>query len=280
MLQKQTVRFAFLAFALLATIRPAFAGKKSYVGQRVPTNQQVSMDAIKHQSWDKLLKKYVDVNGLVDYRSWKASGTDMSELDAYLRALSTANPKVRASRESQLAFWINAYNAVTVRGMLKEYPTSSIRNHTAKSLGYNIWHDLLLTVGDKGYSLDQIEHKILRPMKEPRIHFAIVCASTGCPRLINEAYVSSKLDEQLRVNSEDFFSRKQNFQFDEQSGTMHLSEILSWFGEDFGRNQAEQLRTMSKWLPTKAAQRGAAQNAVRVKFLEYDWSINERRTKA
>lgn len=280
MLRRMVVRLAFLAFAVLATLRPAFAGKKSYVGQRVPSGQQVSMVEIDHRVWDRLLKKYVDQNGLVDYRSWKATGTDLTALDSYLRTLSSANPSARASRVAQFAFWINAYNAVTMRGMLNEYPTSSIRNHTAKVVGYNIWHDLLLVVGDKAFSLDQIEHKILRPMKEPRIHFAIVCASTGCPRLLNEAYVPEQLEEQLETNSRDFFARKQNFRFDEQRKTIHLSELLSWFGEDFVPNQAAQLRTISKWLPTESARRHARENAARVKFLDYDWSINEQKAKS
>ena len=144
-----------------------------------------------------------------------------------------------------LAFWINAYNATTIEGILQVYPTSSIRNHTAKVAGYNLWKDLPLLVGGKPHSLDAMEHQILRKMGEPRIHFAIVCASVGCPRLMNEAYTPDRIEEQLALNTRDFFSRSQNFQVD-QSGVMHVSSILDWFGEDFGPTQQAQFTEIGR----------------------------------
>ena len=109
-----------------------------------------------HATWDALLKRYIDENGNVAYAQWQKSAQHTRALDAYLAALSAADPHGRASREAQLVFWINAYNVVTLRGILREYPTSSIRNHTTKVFGYNIWKDLLLTVGGQAYSLDQM----------------------------------------------------------------------------------------------------------------------------
>jgi len=153
------------------------------------------MDQIDHRSWDALLKRYVNQRGNVDYQAWKQSAADQRALDAYLAHLSSANPNAQALGAAKLAFWINAYNAVTIKGILREYPTSSIRNHTAKLFGYNIWDDLLLTVGGKPYSLNHMEHEVLRKMGEPRIHFAIVCASISCPRLLNEAYTASRLEQ-------------------------------------------------------------------------------------
>ena len=152
----------------------------------------------------------------------------------------------------KLAFWINAYNAVTIEGILQEYPTTSIRNHTARVFGYNIWQDLPLIVADKQYSLEQIEHEVLRKMNEPKIHFAIVCASIGCPRLRNEAYTSSRVDEQLADNARDFFSRRKNLQVDMARRTLKLSSILSWFDDDFGSTQAKQLQTIKSYLPKDA----------------------------
>ena len=126
-------------------------------------------------------------DGMVNYAAWRGTDTDRKSLQNYLVRLSQASPAVKASRAGQLAFWINAYNATTIEGILQVYPTSSIRNHTAKVAGYNLWKDLPLLVGGKPHSLDAMEHQILRKMGEPRIHFAIVCASVGCPRLMNEA---------------------------------------------------------------------------------------------
>jgi hypothetical protein len=234
------------------------------------------MDQIDHSAWDAIVRKYVDENGMVAYRELHASSAEVQALDGYLQTLSTASSRIRASRDGQLAFWINAYNAVTVRGIVREYPTSSIRNHTARLYGYNIWKDLQLYVGGRPYALEQIEHQILRKLGEPRIHFAIVCASIGCPRLLNEAYDAERVQQQLETNSQNFFSRPQNFRYDQRTSRFYLSSILSWFEEDFGSDQAAQQRTISQWLPSDAARQAAAQNAVSISFLDYDWNLNEQ----
>jgi len=248
---------------------------KEPLGRQLPNGQYVSMDKIDHSSYDSLLQKYVDKNGMVNYRAWQKNSADRKLLGQYLVQLSKASPSIKSSREGQLAFWINAYNATTLEGMLQEYPTSSIRNHTAKIAGYNIWKDLPLLVGGKPHSLEAIEHQILRKMSEPRIHFAIVCASVGCPRLLNQAYVPDRLEEQLAMNSRDFFSRPQNFRVD-ANGTMHVSAILDWFGEDFGATQQAQFTTLQQYLPENA-QRVAVNPRAKVTFQEYDWSINEQK---
>ncbi len=268
------VAIAFLV--AVASSQPVHAGSKVYVGSQVASSRQVSMDRIDHSAWDAILHKYVDNDGMVAYRALHASSADVRALDGYLQTLSTASPRTRASRDGQLAFWINAYNAVTVRGILREYPTASIRNHTAKVWGYNIWKDLQLYVGGQPYSLEQIEHEILRKMGEPRIHFAIVCASIGCPRLLNEAYVPSRVQQQLETNARDFFARSQNSRYDQRNRRFYFSSILSWFGEDFGSSQAAQLRKIAQWLPTEAARQAAMQNAVSVSFLDYNWNLNEQ----
>ena len=265
-----------IAIVMIVNSGNVAAASKVYVGQNVSSNAQVSMDQINHSSWDMLLKKYVDDNGYVNYKAWHASSVDQKALTAYLNQLSKANPKQPASNNAKLAFWINAYNAVTVHGILREYPTSSIRNHTAKVIGYNIWRDLQLVVGGQAISLEGIEHQILRKMNEPRIHFAIVCASIGCPRLLNQAYSASEVEKQLDVNTKDFFSRPQNFRFDQQNKRFYLSSILSWFGTDFGANQAVQLKTIAPWLPDQTARNAARQNSVRISFLDYNWKLNDQ----
>jgi hypothetical protein len=254
----------------------ASGASKVYVGAQVPRERQVSMDQINHLAWDAILRKYVDADGMVDYRSLKNSGGDVKLLDAYLVTLSSASPRVQASRDAQLAFWINAYNAVTIRGILREYPTTSIRNHTAKVFGYNLWTDLQLYVGGQPVSLEQIEHEVLRKMGEPRIHFAIVCASIGCPRLLNEAYTSDRVLDQLERNARDFFARSQNFRYDAAKGRFDVSAILNWFAEDFGSTPAEQLRTIAPWLPGEAPRQAVKQASVRLNYLDYNWNLNDQ----
>lgn len=253
------------------------AGSTVYVGQRITGS--VSLDKVDHSAWDTLLRKYVDQDGYVNYQSWHSSATDRQALSAYLGRLSRADPQAGASKDARLAFWINAYNAVTIHGILREYPTTSIRNHTARLFGYNIWKDLQLYVDGRAYSLESIEHQTLRKMGEPRIHFAIVCASIGCPRLLNQAYTTGRVQQQLEVNAKDFFSRSQNFRHDAQRQRFYLSSILSWFASDFGSDQASQLRTISKWLPTRAAQTAADSGSVSISYLDYNWNLNDQASR-
>jgi len=254
--------------------------RKLSLGAIVPAAKQVSMDRIDHTSWNGLLSKYVDAAGGVDYRGLKNSQPDSQALDAYLDHLATASLTKAAKRENQMAYWINAYNAVTVKGILQEYPTTSIRNHTSKIGGYNLWKHLLLNVGGKQASLDAIEHKVLRPMGDPRIHFAIVCASKGCPRLLNEAYVGENLNDQLNANAASFFSLPQNFQYDQRKRQFKMSSILEWFGSDFGKDQAAILKAIAPHLPTKTAQTAANANAVSISYLDYSWALNEQTPKS
>ncbi len=268
--------------ALLAAVtlwaeapRTAAAGSKQVVGRQWSGNL-ISLDAVNHTGFDRLLKKYVDRLGMVNYRQWKASADDMRSLAQYLDHLSQADPRRPAQRAAQLAFWINAYNAVTLHGILREYPTTSIRNHTAKVFGYNIWKDLLLQVGPEQFSLEQIEHKILRKAGEPRVHFAIVCASMSCPRLMNEAYTADRLEQQLAENTKDFFSNPRNFRSDVARGTIQVSSILKWFAADFGTDQGAQLRTIAPYLPDRAAQQLALSGRAQVSYLAYDWGLNQQ----
>ena len=256
----------------------ASAGTKVYVGKQQFVRGR-SMDAIDHSGYDALLRKFVDDRGNVDYTGWKASAKDVAALDEYLAHLSSIDFAAKSSRDAQLAHWINAYNAVTLKGILREYPTTSIRNHTAKVFGYNIWHDLLLHAGGKAYSLDTIEHKILRPAKEPRIHFAIVCASESCPRLLNRAYTADALEGQLTANTRDFFANSGNFQYDARAGKVQLSSIMRWFAEDFGETKADQLRTIAPYLPTPEAQRAAQAGSASVSYLDYSWDLNDQKTQ-
>ncbi|APZ92874.1 DUF547 domain-containing protein [Fuerstiella marisgermanici] len=278
MLHFNSIFGLLIAVSLMAVCADsANAGPPVYVGQRAAG--RIPFEQINHAPWDALLEKYVDRDGYMNYHVLHASAADRRTLDGYLTTLSQANLQAKTSKDATLAFWINAYNAVTVHGILREYPTTSIRNHTAKLVGYNIWKDLQLLVGGRPYSLEAIEHQVLRKMGEPRIHFAIVCASIGCPRLLNQAYTAADVQRQLETNARDFFSRPQNFQFDMRTGQFQLSEILNWFGEDFGPDQPAQLRTIAKWLPNQAAQAAAQRGAGRVSFIPYNWDLNDQRSR-
>ena len=264
-----------LAAAIVLTTLATSKGQLRIVGKRTAADQRQSIDQIDHSTFDRLLKKYVNEDGEVNYAGLKASTSDHQALQQYLNLLSTADLNQQASRNGKLAYWINAYNAVTLEGILAVYPTSSIRNHT-KKLGYNIWTDLKLIVGDTQINLEDIEHKVLRKMNEPRIHFAIVCASTGCPRLLNQAFVADKIESQLATNTTDFFSRTRNLKFDNSRNLLQLSAILKWFATDFGNDQNAQINKILPYFPESvktAVQRGG----FRVSYQDYDWSLNEQK---
>lgn len=267
----------WVAIGLLWAGPPALTAKAAdvLVGVNVAESQQVPLAQIDHSGWDALLRRYVDQTGMVGYRRWEASAADVQQLDDYLAHLSTTSG--HGTLAQQLAFWINAYNAVTIKGILREYPTTSIRNHTARVFGYNIWKDLKLLVGGHPYSLDQIEHQILRKRGEPRIHFAIVCASIGCPRLLAEAYLPERLEEQLATNTRAFFADPEKFRADVSQRQLSVSPILKWFAEDFGEDEASRLRWMAPWLPDESARQLARSGQARLSYLDYDWGLNDQR---
>ncbi len=273
----RSLRLRHSELLLMAWILSSSADAASPVvlGVNVPLQERVPADSIDHSAWDTVLKKFVDDQGLVDYAAWKKSSVDVQALDEYLVQLSAASFTQTSDAKTKLAFWINAYNAVTIKGILREYPTTSIRNHTARLFGYNIWKDLQLLVEGRPYSLDQIEHEVLRKMGEPRIHFAIVCASMGCPRLRNEAYVPRQLDSQLTANARSFFADPSKFRYDSRQKSIAVSPILDWFKEDFGSTEAERLRRIAPYLPDAIA-RQLAESGAQLTYLDYDWSLNDQ----
>ncbi len=270
-----------ILFGIAILLQPvaAWAGSDVIIGTNASSTQLVSMAQIDHTGWDQLLRKYCDEQGFVNYQAWHRSGQDRQLLQNYLAHLSTANPNQSAPPAAKMAFWINAYNAVTIHGILREYPTTSIRNHTAKVFGYNIWDDLLLPVGSQNFSLNQMEHEVLRKMGDPRVHFAIVCASIGCPPLLNAAYSPQTLDAQLTANAQRFFADREKFRYDAAQRKIELSPIIKWFAEDFGANQTAQLQAIAPFLPDQTSKTLAASGQASVGYLDYDWNLNDQATR-
>jgi len=269
---------ALVVVAIGVTARGLLSGKV-ILGKAWPESELVSIDEVDHGRWDELLHRHVDAAGGVDYAGWKASREDMEALDTYLRDLSRANPELAATLQAKLAFWTNAYNAVTVRGILREYPTKSIRNHVSRLLGYDIWRDLLLQVGTQRYSLGEMEHAILRKMDDPRIHFAIVCGSKGCPVLRKEAYDPGRMEDQLRENASRFFADPTKFSYDPETRSFRMSPILDWYAEDFGHDDAERMKAIAPYLPDPASRDMARQPGIKLSYPDYDWGLNDQSTQ-
>jgi len=226
-----------------------------------------------HRGFDSLLQKYVDRDGNVDYATWQTNQLDRSTLLDYLRGMNSAGASIRSGGQSEMAFWINAYNALTIEGILQVFPTNSIKDHAPDANGFNIWDDFKLPVGGSEYSLNDIEHNVLRKMGDPRIHFAIVCASKSCPQLSQRAYFADSLDQHLTYSTGLFFHTPGKFSYDLQRGELGLSPIIKWFGEDFGRSDQERLQYLAQFMPEDAG-RLAASGSATINYLDYDWGLN------
>ena len=213
--------------------------------------------ATNHQKWNELLKKYVSVDGSVNYKSFKKQE---NVLNAYLLELSTQLPQKNWSKNATLAYWINAYNAFTVKLILINYPIKSIRDLP------NPWGKKFFTLSNKKYSLEEVENEILRKMNEPRIHFAINCASYSCPNLLNEAYTEAKCENQLERAAKAFVndSNKNKITTDE----VKISQIFNWFAADF-KKYGSIIDFLNKYTTSEI------DNNAKVKFLEYKWNLNE-----
>ena len=184
-----------------------------------------SAQTVNHSLWKTLLENHVSSDGNVNYKALKSNS---SQLNTYINQLSKSTPSERSSKEEKLAYWINAYNALTIDLILRNYPVKSIKDIN------NPWKQRLWEFGKNNYNLDEIEHKILRNMNEPRIHFAIVCASYSCPKLQNEAFTAEKLDQQLTKATKEFLADTNRNQISENS--IKISKIFDWFSKDFTKN--------------------------------------------
>ncbi|HWP65130.1 MAG TPA: DUF547 domain-containing protein [Candidatus Limnocylindria bacterium] len=216
-------------------------------------------------------------DGFVDYAGLEKDG--QAELRAYLDALESIcrGHYDTWTREQKLAYWINAYNAYTVRLILDHYPLKSIRE-IGLLPGAAFRKEFIPSKGVRGktLSLDDIEHEILRKdFSEPRIHFAIVCASKGCPTLRSEAYRAADLERQLDDAARTFVRDSAKNRFDASKRTLYLSSIFKWFREDFERAAKPLPEFVARFADEQTAA-GLRAGSVRIEFLDYDWSLNGR----
>src|SRR4051812_17984847 len=226
----------------------------------------------------------------VDYAALKA---DRSALDAAVAAF--AEPREAEERDwprgERLAFWINAYNAFTLRAIVDHYPIRgswfSLAPRSSIRQIDGVWTTLTWNAAGRTVTLDDIEHRILRPeFKEPRVHFAINCASIGCPPLTDEPYLAATLDAQLDAAARRYLASPQGLRI--EGRTPRVSRIFEWYGEDFvprfAPERAGQTDRVERAVLAVVAQFGpddaralARTSSTRVRFLNYDWSLNDLR---
>lgn len=221
------------------------------------TTATAIVQTMNHAKWNALLQKNVSKSGHVNYKGFQK---DSNQLQAYLSELSANVPTKSWSKNATLAYWINAYNAYTVKLILDNYPTKSIKDIN------DPWGKKFFSLGDKKYSLEEIEHEILRKMEEPRIHFAINCASFSCPNLLNEAYSETKLEQQLTASAKNFINDKTKNTI--TANKIEISKIFDWFAGDF-KKKGSVIDFLNQYSTVKISKKA------KINYKEYNWSLNE-----
>lgn len=244
--------FSFLYFSLCLGILFTFSAFKS--GDLLDDIKPVTT----HQGFDQLLKKYVSTAGAVNYAGFKK---DRVELDSYLKFLSKSVPTKVSTKDEKLAYWMNAYNAFTIKLVVNKYPVSSIKDISSKP-----WDIKFIKLADKTYSLNDIEHEILRKMNDPRIHVGINCASVSCPKLSNRAFTAANVNEELNKLVRVFLMDKSKNRIKQDE--IAISKIFSWFKDDF-----TQKGTLIDWINAYADIK--VKPTAKVSYLKYDWNLNK-----
>jgi len=217
--------------------------------------------------WNALLSKYVDARGLVAYAKWKADAADLGELDHFIAAYARTGGTVATGPE-EIAALINAYNAFTIRWILTNYPTESIRELD------DSWKGARWDIGGRTVSLDEIEHKNLRPLFGWRVHPSIVCAAHSCPPLLNEAYTAANLPALTEKAYRNWLARDDLNQFDELAGVVRVSPIFKWFKSDFV-GDGELATVLEKFGPVRHRVFFAGRK-YKVDYLDYSWGLNDQ----
>ena len=216
---------------------------------------------VRSPAWGSLLARFA-TGGRVDYRGWKADAAALRDLDDYLASLAKARPEAEKDRGARLTFWINAYNACAIRHVLDRYPLKSVMDVKG------FFTALTCQVAGESRPLDAIEKAVIRKrFDEPRVHFALNCASISCPPLQAKPWTTAGLDARLDRAARDFI-RSGGARID--GGTLRLSRIFEWYAADFRKGAASVPAWVAKFLP------GADGAGLKLAYDEYDWGLNGR----
>ena len=230
-----------------------------------------------HSEWDSIVKRAVSWAGpssSVDYKSLKANPKDLNQ---YLKSISEVKNTEFSqwTRTQQLAFLINAYNAWTVKLILSNYPIQSIKD--IGGIFSNPWKRKFFELFGTYTSLDWIEHEKIRPQyNEPRIHFALVCASKGCPGLRDEAFISEKISEQLEDSTGRFLNDSSKNRYESNNKKLFLSSIFKWYKDDFIKAKGSVQEFVIPYMTSARAQAKSDFSNIPIQYLDYDWRLNEK----
>ena len=270
--------FGSLGLTLLLLTLPALlhAAPKADLWDYWTENNPGSSISVDHSPWSAFLQRYVrqGPNGInrVDYGAVTAK--DRNSLDSYLKRLTRT--KVRSmTRASQKPFWINLYNALTVQVILDHYPVDSIQDIDISPGFFSSgpWGKKLVTIEGKKLSLNEIEHRVLRPIwEDPRIHYAVNCASIGCPNLQTEAFTPENIEVLLDKGAREYINHPRGVTIED--GNLIVSSIYEWFQEDFGGSEAGVIEHLMRYAEPELKKK--LQGLSGIYDDRYDWSLNSR----
>ncbi|MCB1506666.1 MAG: DUF547 domain-containing protein [Hyphomicrobiaceae bacterium] len=277
-------RFALhLAVLLAAIIGSAPPASADLAGGIIGRSDSRSTGIVDHGAWSGLLKTYVktapDGINRVDYAAFKAGGH--GKLKGYLKQMIRVDPRL-LSRNEQFAFLVNLYNAKTIDIVLEHYPVSSIKDI---SLGGGLlaafaggpWKKKVVAINSIAVSLDDIEHEILRKtFRDPRVHYALNCASLGCPNIARQAFSGATLDAQLDAAARSFINHPRGVHV--AAGRVVVSSIYEWFKADFGGSSGHVLRHLLKYAKPELAAKLKSKSSISGN--DYDWRLNDVRGRA
>ncbi|MDE0309830.1 MAG: DUF547 domain-containing protein [Acidiferrobacterales bacterium] len=264
----KAIKFSTLIFLLSFSV-PAISDNLSIFLQPAPSSGQADID---HTQWSRLLSEYIDQRGGLNYFRYRdVSEEDMETLEDYIENLQSVQV-TRLDADEQFAYWINLYNALTVWVILEHYPIESIRDISYGLLTSGPWKEELTTVQGVELSLDDIEHRILRPVfQDSRIHYAVNCASIGCPNLQTTAFTSDNLEDLLEFSAEQYINHPRGARI--VDGELIVSSIYDWYEEDFGGNEQSVIEHLLEYASTALGDE--LDDFDDIDDYEYDWALNE-----
>lgn len=257
--------------AATLSIAAILAGSTAFADTaNTPTQETATMAQSQHAPWSKLLAKYVVVSSdginRVDYGALKNNTADRKALDTYIATFETTDFDALTNAE-KIATWSNIYNAVTVRYIVEKYPTRSIRAGTFTGP----WKKIKTLAGGQNISLNDIEHEVLRNLDDPRIHYAINCASYSCPNLLPKALEANTLDKVLDKAASDYINNPRGVTVTDRG--LVVSEIYNWFEEDFGGSKSTVIDHLLEY--ADADLKAQIEANPKIRKYEYDWNLND-----
>ncbi len=272
---RQSTATGLLIAALLCFTSLSSAAPKAELWKRWQTHDSAATETVDHSAWTQFLQQYVHPgeDGIHRTAYDRVSPGARQALDGYIGKLAST-PISQLNRSQQRAYWINLYNALTVQTVLAHYPVKSIRDIRISPGWFTVgpWDKKLVRIESEELSLNDIEHRILRPIwRDPRIHYALNCASLGCPNLQREAFTADNSEALLDTAAREFINHPRGVSV--RNGSLHVSSIYVWFGEDFGDDEAGLLSHLRKYAAEPLATK--LTNVKNVASHDYDWALND-----